>query len=230
MRGKGTVGRCWARCTRITPAYAGKSFVDRRYGYRAWDHPRVCGEKSHACNTNDKAMGSPPRMRGKGMAKRTSMVHHGITPAYAGKSTIQRRNAYRGWDHPRVCGEKLTTFDSGKLIPGSPPRMRGKDPFPSRLAPAVRITPAYAGKRVSVVVVGLPCRDHPRVCGEKRMTFRSAVIACGSPPRMRGKEEDAAAKRQAHGITPAYAGKRGLHPCMPDDCRDHPRVCGEKRR
>ena len=51
----------------------------------------------------------------------------GITPAWAGKSFRLFFGDTFFWDHPRVGGEKLTTFDAGKLIPGSPPRGRGKD-------------------------------------------------------------------------------------------------------
>ena len=71
----------------ITPAYAGKS----PYQYTPTP-PKV---------------GSPPRMRGKG-----------VVP-------IQQNVVIR--DHPRVCGEKvLDPFVLEELL-GSPPRMRGKE-------------------------------------------------------------------------------------------------------
>ena len=40
----------------------------------------------------------------------------------------------------------MTTFDAGKLIPGSPPRMRGKGYIQNLKGRGLRITPAYAGK------------------------------------------------------------------------------------
>ena len=45
-------------------------------------------------------------MRGKEQHLPGVDAVHGITPAYAGKSsTIAERNSLQ-WDHPRVCGEK----------------------------------------------------------------------------------------------------------------------------
>ena len=45
-------------------------------------------------------------MRGKGNGKEIAHLLHGITPAYAGKSSdvFQKIPLYK--DHPRLCGEK----------------------------------------------------------------------------------------------------------------------------
>ena len=76
-------------------------------------------------------------------------------------------------DHPRVCGEKLTRLPRYRAILGSPPRMRGKvGDKKSTLLPK-RITPAYAGKRLSVNHKLFAIKDHPRVCGEKQRDFFS---------------------------------------------------------
>ena len=45
---------------------------------------------------------------------------------------------------------------------------------------------------------------------------------------MRGKAAPSRPVRQSSRITPAYAGKRGCRTLEWPDCRDHPRVCGEK--
>ena len=69
MRGKGTMERKKQSPDRITPAYAGKSPV-RVADYRAGeDHPRVCGEKDLELSAETVGLGSPPRMRGKGLPK-----------------------------------------------------------------------------------------------------------------------------------------------------------------
>ena len=47
---------------------------------------------------------------------------------------------------------------------------------------------------------------------------------------MRGKESHARRKRQAHGITPACAGKSEKIDLITMYRRDHPRMCGEKAR
>ena len=130
----------------ITPAYAGKSGPCPDRVPPAGDHPRVCGEKSQSTSASPRALGSPPRMRGKGVKQSNSRIRMGITPAYAGK---------RGWknciekplgDHPRVCGEKPARRRALKRATGSPPRMRGKAGPGRSAAAAGRITPAYAGK------------------------------------------------------------------------------------
>ena len=71
-----------------------------------------------------------------------------VSPAYAGKSPAAAYACPGTQDHPRVCGEKtvsLPFFHQGK---GSPPRMRGKDNSPMVNVISIRITPAYAGKRI----------------------------------------------------------------------------------
>ena len=74
----------------------------------------------------------------------------------------------------------------------------------------------------------LPCRDHPRVCGEKNCTVLQVHCLTGSPPRMRGKVPETYRYVAGYGITPAYAGKRVNGGAFYVVCWDHPRVCGEK--
>ena len=71
-------------------------------------------------------------------------------------------------------------------------------------------------------------RDHPRVCGEKLRKTAVSVRELGSPPRMRGKEEEGELSARKDRITPAYAGKSYTRTCYAYNVRDHPRVCGEK--
>ena len=86
-------------------------------------------------------------MRGKDAFVFKMVLRYGITPAYAGKSfhPVQVLRPFR--DHPRVCGEKCHFLDCQRGLDGSPPRMRGKGVEPCNQRVAVRITPAYAGKR-----------------------------------------------------------------------------------
>ena len=132
----------------ITPACAGKSLLPWVATEPERDHPRVCGEKKKMNARKDKRMGSPPRVRGKVACKDGSPVTFRITPACAGKRLLLIRPETRFGDHPRVCGEKLTTFDAGKLVPGSPPRVRGKVTGYFGVLIRIRITPACAGKRL----------------------------------------------------------------------------------
>ena len=92
-------------------------------------------------------MGSPPRMRGKGPAGQILVVSVGITPACAGKRSLNIPYRLPIRDHSRVCGEKITDETIGVVIQGSPPRMRGKVHFLKVRLNERGITPACAGKR-----------------------------------------------------------------------------------
>ena len=133
---------------RITPAYAGKSFKVKEFACKDGDHPRVCGEKCFAHALSLPKRGSPPRMRGKVKPRMPTFSNAWITPAYAGKSTLQTEQAEEVQDHPRVCGEKKPMRGGKDKRMGSPPRMRGKGRVYSSINRSIGITPAYAGKRL----------------------------------------------------------------------------------
>ena len=152
--------------------------------------------------------GSPPRMRGKVPNTCVTTTCCGITPAYAGKSYTRTCYAYNVRDHPRVCGEKCQSGAHQPVQLGSPPRMRGKAANFGSTGRAAGITPAYAGKRVTIFWKGAWGRDHPRVCGEKRVPPLIGLLCTGSPPRMRGKVHRKRRRTCTMRITPAYAGKR----------------------
>ena len=90
-----------------------------------------------------------------------------ITPAYAGKSEIRLQRVEPPWDHPRLCGEKISLLVLSTTILGSPPPMRGKDDDALTAFNKSRITPAYAGKSSIVSPSSAVDWDHPRLCGEK---------------------------------------------------------------
>ena len=90
--------------------------------------------------------------------------------------------------------------------------MRGKVPLQNRKELAVRITPAYAGKRWNCQRRKTNFWDHPRLCGEKPTAALIAYSVIGSPPPMRGKAADLVTVYFDIGITPAYAGKRPAEP------------------
>ena len=86
--------------------------------------------------------------------------------------------------------------------------MRGKVFSQHRKYNSNRITPAYAGKSHFRKIFFRPFRDHPRLCGEKKLDREEA--------------------KDLGGITPAYAGKRTNQYEPVDYSQDHPRLCGEK--
>ena len=66
-----------------------------------------------------------------------------------------------------MCGEKKKAEEMGATTKGSPPRMRGKGSHLHSVWESFGITPAYAGKRLSLFGKTYPEQDHSRVCGEK---------------------------------------------------------------
>ena len=106
--------------------------------------------------------------------------------------------------------------------------MRGKASASTAIPGSLRITPAYAGKRLREGIKNKRKRDHPRVCGEKFSSMWRRYMVSGSPPRMRGKAARPVRNAGFPGITPAYAGKRLREGIKNKRKRDHPRVCGEK--
>ena len=168
MRGKAGIPYFAACSTRITPAYAGKRATMLIPSAFAKDHPRLCGEKVTECSMRYGITGSPPPMRGKASKYVPAAQPSGITPAYAGKSSLSsicytsKKGSpppMRGkvglsicwrlfqWDHPRLCGEKPPFIIEVYHFLGSPPPMRGKAGCKVRYHRRYRITPAYAGKR-----------------------------------------------------------------------------------
>ena len=69
------------------------------------------------------------------------------------------------------------------------------------------ITPAYAGKSYMFECWTVTKWDHPRLRGEKLISWIRLVLRLGSPPLTRGKVTDAVESLPSTRITPAYAGK-----------------------
>ena len=116
-------------------------------------------------------VGSPPRGRGKAIAVSLFLRFGRITPAWAGKSHNFKFFGLYRMDHPRVGGEKVVGLHKRNLSQGSPPRGRGKGTRLRYPWPLDRITPAWAGKRVSVCWAVAVCWDHPRMGGEKLLVI-----------------------------------------------------------
>ena len=168
----------------------------------------MCGEKGLSMFWSLNHSGSPPRMRGKDGLRPDRWPRQGITPAYAGKRMKSGSSWMNWWDHPRVCGEKFNLKEMSKTLLGSPPRMRGKDPFKGACCHLFRITPACAGKSTTHCFWCKVDGDHPRACGEKNVKKSRTWNAVGSPPRMRGKGFSTFPWLSLLRITPAHAGKR----------------------
>ena len=86
--------------------------------------------------------------------------------------------------------------------------MRGEVRYVRSVQGVQRITPACAGRSdLTERFVQLQA-DHPRVCGEKRVSEKRPKSPYGSPPRVRGEARELRDKTALIGITPACAGRR----------------------
>ena len=89
------------------------------------------------------------------------------------------------------------------------------------------LIPAWAGKTKGGTTLHQGSWAHPRVGGENALLICRLKSATGSSPRGRGKLQDFAARLQATGLIPAWAGKTAGVPWYADGRRAHPRVGGE---
>ena len=188
VRGKRNASYHSARFGRITPAGAGKTLLFANFRAFQWDHPRRCGENSILLKLHVAAEGSPPQVRGKLRARCRLHDINRITPAGAGKTLKQKRQYAVNEDHPRRCGENISDPACCSSIKGSPPQVRGKPERNISGRSGFGITPAGAGKTLSLFFPPQLRQDHPRRCGENRIFNFLFCHRYGSPPQVRGKQ------------------------------------------
>ena len=76
----------------------------------------------------------------------------GITPAYAGNTTLIHLQTSKFWDHPRLRGEHSLNAPASLNFVGSPPPTRGTPNLIRDGTVLVGITPAYAGNTQTLPV------------------------------------------------------------------------------
>ena len=130
--------------------------------------------KTRARNTCKKGKrGSPPQVRGKPGFSFPLFDVLRITPAGAGKTIRPCERQAAEQDHPRRCGENVNRFSADFKNIGSPPQVRGKLAITAPDELGNGITPAGAGKTLSVRLTPFAFQDHPRRCGENFGIFLS---------------------------------------------------------
>ena len=188
----------------------------------------MCGEEGPAWIGWPDSLGSPPHVRGR-EAQLESWHRAGrITPACAGKRLGEARRTREEEDHPRMCGEEISSPAFQTFDQGSPPHVRGRGKAYRACLPLSRITPACAGKSHQEGLVRGCGGDHPRMCGEEGLRVCAELRNIGSPPHVRGRARSRFHLQPPLGITPACAGKSRPAHCRAAGAEDHPRMCGEE--
>ena len=154
--------------TWIIPAYAGSTTPPGLSARVLRDHPRIRGEHWSASWLAAVPPGSSPHTRG---APRTGLGC-----------------ARRGADHPRIRGEHKARGVWPVGADGSSPHTRGARYRISRLDPARRIIPAYAGSTPKACPRTPTSPDHPRIRGEHDDSDQYSIDGLGSSPHTRGAQ------------------------------------------
>ena len=93
----------------IIPARAGSRAEHGGPCRRARDHPRACGEQRAPRASRATWTGSSPRVRGAAITDTEGTHVHGIIPARAGSSETVSIPYTSRRDHPRACGEQVSS-------------------------------------------------------------------------------------------------------------------------
>ena len=176
------------RCSGITPACAGRTYIDGATVYLLGDHPRVCGKNPNEYKDRQNVQGSPPRVREELALFGVNVVKVGITPACAGRTKTEDKKILDREDHPRVCGKNSSICVILACNEGSPPRVREEPSKAAAVGHAARITPACAGRTRGSPSDEYSDGDHPRVCGKNSNAKYTKATGSGSPPRVREEQ------------------------------------------
>ena len=191
----------------LIPACAGKTTPPPPQDRERPAHPRVCGENKCVTTAASLKVGSSPRVRGKLLNGHLMAAFVGLIPACAGKTRLLRHPARRRPAHPRVCGENTSLPVCQLLLPGSSPRVRGKQGRNRCPASLQGLIPACAGKTITKGETHHESAAHPRLCGENCSAQGLAQGSVGSSPRVRGKRVMGVRPLSCEGLIPACAGK-----------------------
>ena len=211
----------------ITPACAGKTYRSAASDTACGDHPRLRGKDRTRAGDATALIGSPPLARERHIVTSIISSPPGITPACAGKTLCARTYGKRRRDHPRLRGKDIKDGIAGWAAAGSPPLARERPPRKRRIRSTTRITPACAGKTITIDVKLEKIEDHPRLRGKDGTFFDVVAMTLGSPPLARERPDGRKEILITGGITPACAGKTIIGAIESHCIGDHPRLRGK---
>ena len=191
------------------------------------EHPLVCGDHTSIPPLLSSPKESSPLVRGPPNKTRRPPNLPGIIPARAGTTPSTRVRSRRPRDHPRSCGDHQSLALWYASRAGSSPLVRGPPAAVAAASVGEGIIPARAGTTPGSPRRASRRRDHPRSCGDHKLTNDGAMPGIGSSPLVRGPRAAADVHAGGHGIIPARAGT--TRPCASraGACWDHPRSCGD---
>ena len=96
--------------TGIIPACAGSTGLHDTKRTDRRDHPRMCGEHAEDSARVELQWGSSPHVRGAPLRNSLKCFIVGIIPACAGSTEPGGLLCVLRGDHPRMCGEHMTSF------------------------------------------------------------------------------------------------------------------------
>ena len=146
VRGKHVVEADGDSAIGIIPARAGQTRPPHTDWLSRPDHPRACGANYLTALIVFIAIGSSPRVRGKPRGLAAGQRGGRIIPARAGQTVWGGQRGASRADHPRACGANSSASAVTVTLPGSSPRVRGKQRASRQPDEHVRIIPARAGQ------------------------------------------------------------------------------------
>ena len=113
----------------------------------------------------------------------------GNIPAYAGRTTNQRKTGLSPGKHPRIRGENLSPHFSKTYFVETSPHTRGE---PIRSCVSMRRRgniPAYAGRTKQSDLCALSLLKHPRIRGENCQFVVEVAPKSETSPHTRGEQQ-----------------------------------------
>ena len=227
-RGTGWCLLCYLKRTRFIPARAGNGSSGSSMELAPTVHPRARGERTLCPAGTPMSIGSSPRARGTGSAKRGRIRPGRFIPARAGNGCAPHLAQSDAAVHPRARGERTASLHRGGYGNGSSPRARGTALARRPQARWLRFIPARAGNGYSLCSTTISTSVHPRARGERIGLVLAGLGGIGSSPRARGtavKQRD----RDGFGrFIPARAGNGAEDFYSSVNHSVHPRARGER--
>ncbi len=188
VRGSADINSQRSYLRRFIPARAGIGDAFNVLCKKLAVHPRPCGGRARITNETSRVPGSSPPVRGSDGGAKRHLVAQRFIPARAGIGAIMRTSTPIRTVHPRPCGDRLLTDETGRPMSGSSPPVRGSANSKKNKAISIRFIPARAGIGSSDRPSACQTPVHPRPCGDRVAACEMVVRYSGSSPPVRGSD------------------------------------------